>query len=101
MPFAFAGLWEHWQSNATGDSIETATLITTAANDFMATLHHRMPIVLEPPAADRWLAGDDTILDRAGSDGPRLRAWPVSRAVNNARNESAQLIEAVGEILTP
>ncbi|NCF52564.1 hypothetical protein GWP57_13225 [Gammaproteobacteria bacterium] len=100
MPFAFAGLWEHWQSRETGESIETATLITTAANGFMAELHDRMPVVLEPATADRWLAGEDDVMELATEYGPGLRAWPVDRRVNNARNEGAELIEPAGEILT-
>jgi len=98
-PFALAGLWEHWEAKETDESIDSATLITTAANDFMAQLHHRMPVVLEPTTAERWLAGDDDVLDEVAGAGPRLRAWPVNRRVNNARNEGEDLIEPDGETL--
>jgi len=91
-PFALAGLWEHWQSKERDESIQSATLITTAANDFMASLHHRMPVVLEAETADRWLAGDNELIDYVGHHGPALRAWPVDRRVNNARNEGEDLI---------
>jgi len=94
-PFALAGLWESWQSKESDKSIQSATLITTAANDFMASLHHRMPVILEPATADRWLAGDDDLIDYAISHGPELRAWPVDRRVNNARNEGADLIQPI------
>ena len=92
-PFAFAGLWENWQSKEDDDSLQSATLITTAANDFMASMHHRMPVILEPATADRWLAGDDDLLEYALRHGPQLRAWPVDRRVNNARNEGEELIK--------
>lgn len=98
-PFAFAGLWENWQSKDSEDSLQSATLITAAANDFMSSLHHRMPVVLDPETADRWLAGDDELIEFAVNHGPRLRAWPVDRRVNNARNEGEDLIEAAGEQL--
>ena len=39
-PFAFAGLWEHWQSKETDESLQTTTIVTTAANDFLSRLHH-------------------------------------------------------------
>lgn len=97
-PFAFLGLWESWQDKRSGDRLETATLITAAANDFMTSLHHRMPLVLHADATEAWLAGGDSaqaLADRM----PRLRAWPVSRRVNNARNEGPDLIEPEGEIL--
>ncbi len=98
-PFALAGLWEHWKDKQTGDALQTTTLITTAANEFMAPLHHRMPVVLEPPAADEWLAGSNDLLDDVAARTPPLQAWPVDRRVNNARNEGEELIEAAGDIV--
>ena len=91
-PFAFAGLWENWQSKETDDSIQSTTIITTAANEFMSALHHRMPIVLQADTADRWLAGDDELIDDVASNSPKFTAWPVDRRVNNARNEGEDLI---------
>ena len=98
-PFAFAGLWEQWRSKETDESLQTATLVTTQANDFLAPLHHRMPVILDRDRADRWLAGDDELVATAAADCPRLRAWPVDRRVNNARNEGDELIEPDGEVL--
>jgi putative SOS response-associated peptidase YedK len=98
-PFAFAGLWEQWHSKETDESLQTATLITTEANGFLAPLHHRMPVILENDRAERWLAGDDELIATAVADCPRLRAWPVDRRVNNARNEGDELIEPDGEVL--
>ncbi len=98
-PFAFAGLWENWHSKDTDETLETATLITTQANEFLTPLHHRMPVILEADRAERWLAGDDELISTARQDCPRLRAWPVDRRVNNARNEGDELIEPDGETL--
>lgn len=98
-PFAFAGLWEHWRSKESDDVIESATLITAEANDFMSRLHHRMPVIMEPATAERWLAGEDGIIDYAIEHTPRLRAWPVDRRVNSPRNEGEELIAPVGEKL--
>ena len=99
-PFAFAGLWENWQSKETDESLQTATIVTMAANDFLSKLHQRMPLVLEPDSAGRWLDGDMQLLDDALTSGLKFRAWPVDRKVNNARNESPELIEIVGEAVT-
>ncbi len=98
-PFALAGLWEHWKDKQTGDSLQTTTLITTEANEFMRPLHHRMPVVLEPASADEWLAGSNDLLDDVANRTPPLQAWPVDRRVNNARNEGDDLIEPDGEVL--
>jgi putative SOS response-associated peptidase YedK len=96
-PFAFAGLWEQWQSKTSDESLHTTTIVTTAANDFLSQLHHRMPIVLEPETATRWLDGDMSLLEYVTENSPAFRAWPVDRKVNNARNESPDLVDAAGE----
>ncbi len=97
-PFALAGLWESWKDRDTGEALQTTTLITTAANDFMAPIHHRMPVILQSEGADEWLAGSNVMLDDVASRTPELQAWPVSREVNNARNQGEQLIVPVGDV---
>ncbi len=96
-PFAFAGLWERWRDRESGQRLETAVIVTTAAPGFIAELHDRMPVVLNRDQGDRWLAGDRQVLAEAAAHPPALRAWPVDRQVNSAKNEGAQLIEPVGE----
>jgi putative SOS response-associated peptidase YedK len=51
-PFAFAGLWEHWQGD---EAIESCTILTTAANRRLAPIHPRMPVILAPEHYDIWL----------------------------------------------
>ncbi len=46
-PIAFAGLWEGWRDPA-GETLRTFAILTPAANDDMARLHDRMPMILEP-----------------------------------------------------
>ena len=98
-PFALAGLWENWTDKQTGESLQTTTVITADANDFMAPLHHRMPVILVAATANEWLAGAKDLLDDVAAITPALRAWPVDRRVNNARNEGEDLIAAAGDIL--
>ena len=95
-PLAFAGLWESWTDKSTGESLQTATIVTTAANTFMAPLHHRMPVVLVPETATGWLDSPDDVLSAFQDTAPELRAWPVSRRVNSPANDDAELIDAVG-----
>ncbi len=98
-PFALGGLWESWHDPESGDAIQSTALITTEANDYMRTLHHRMPMILEADAANDWLGGDRNMLEAAAENSPPLRAWPVDRRVNNARNQGEELIEPDGETL--
>jgi putative SOS response-associated peptidase YedK len=98
-PFALAALWEDWTDRDSGESLQTTTLITTDANDFMAPLHHRMPVILQAESASEWLAGAHGLLDDVAAITPPLQAWPVDQRVNNARNEGEELIRPVGEVL--
>lgn len=45
--WSFAGLWESWTDKASGEAIESYTIVTTQANKFMATMHDRMPVILD------------------------------------------------------
>jgi putative SOS response-associated peptidase YedK len=54
--FGFAGLWEGWKAPESDTWLKTFTIITTTANETIAPLHHRMPVILAPADYDRWLA---------------------------------------------
>ena len=99
-PFALAGLWENWNDKESGETLQTTTLITTEANDFMRPLHHRMPVIVQADAAGEWLTGSaEESLQHVLERTPSLQAWPVDRRVNNARNEGETLIDAAGDVL--
>jgi putative SOS response-associated peptidase YedK len=94
--FAFAGLYENWKA-PDETWVRSYTIITTTANDLMAPLHNRMPVILDREDEDLWLDPDATETERLL---PLLRpyparhmaAYPVSRAVNSPTNESPTLI---------
>ena len=58
--FAFAGLWDRWESSDK-DVIETCTILTTAANTVLDPIHGRMPVILPQAEYARWL--DPTLKD--------------------------------------
>ena len=97
--FAFGGLWETWASEETGEVLETTTIVTTEANDYLRQLHHRMPVVIEPGNAARWLGGDMDYLRDYSTSAPVVRAWPGDREVNNTRNDGTGLINPAGELV--
>jgi putative SOS response-associated peptidase YedK len=99
-PFAMAGLWEVWRDPANGDALESCTLVTTAPVPSIAHIHDRMPVIVPPDAYAEWLDPlnhDVERLDRLLTPAASLRvtARPVSRLVNNARNQGPSLIEPV------
>lgn len=54
-PMAFAGLWERWEGAAFGAPVLSCTILTTAANELLAPIHARMPVILSEDAHDAWL----------------------------------------------
>jgi putative SOS response-associated peptidase YedK len=83
--FAFAGLWEQW------NDLRTCTVITTEANEKMAAVADRMPVIVSPAEYSAWLAGGDVPLRPCPATVIDIRR--VGRAVNNARNEDSRLVE--------
>ena len=89
---AFAGLWETWMG-ADGSEIDTACILTTAANDTVAPIHNRMPVIVAPGDFERWLESQDGVADllHPAPDG-LMEAIPVSDRVNAAANDDPGLI---------
>jgi putative SOS response-associated peptidase YedK len=94
--FAFAGLWDHWESPNEG-VIETCTILTTAANAVLTPIHDRMPVILPAGEYDRWL---DPLLKNPDSLAPLLvpfppedmLATPVSPRVNTPSNDDEKCV---------
>lgn len=99
LPYAMAGLWESWQGED-GEPLESCAIITTGANDLVMQLHDRMPVILDAGEYDAWLdPGADDSEHLAKMLQPRpwpdMRAYPVGKILNNARNEDPPCIEPV------
>ena len=86
-PVAFAGCGESWMG-PNGEELETAAIVTTAANRELAPLHDRMPVVLPPDAFEAWLDCRNVDAETATRCRPArdglLEAYEVSPAVNRA-----------------
>ena len=54
-PFGFAGLWTGWRDPESGEWLRTCTIITTTANELVAPVHDRMPVILPRESEDAWL----------------------------------------------
>ena len=55
---SFAGLYDEWTSNNTGETFTTFTVITTTANEMMAEIHNsamRMPAILDKESESLWI----------------------------------------------
>ena len=93
---AMAGLYEWWK-RPDGTWLLTCCVLTTAANDDLMRIHDRMPVMVPKDRWNWWLDGRskvevEPLLDPALVP---LEAYPVSIAVNNARNNGPQLREPI------
>jgi putative SOS response-associated peptidase YedK len=97
--FGFAGLWEVWHS-PDGSEVRTCTILTTDANDFMQTIHNRMPVILHKEDYPLWLSSEEEptpVLQALMKpySGDELTAYPVSKMVNRPGNDAPELIQPV------
>ncbi|WP_299635840.1 SOS response-associated peptidase [uncultured Ruegeria sp.] len=92
-PIAFAGIWQNWgvDENRQG----TCAIVTTAANENLSTIHHRMPLILEPEHWPLWLGEVGKGAARLMQPGERdvLAFHRVGPAVNSNRASGPDLIE--------
>ncbi len=101
-PFAFAGLWERWENDGRS-GWDSCAIITTASSSLMQSIHHRMPVILASDAYSEWLdlkASDihRSIKSLQGSVAADFEAYPVSRLVNDPRNDYPACLEPLVEI---
>ena len=105
-PFALAGLWECWTPPQTSAETQqpwhSTTIITTEANEFAASIHHRMPVILNPNDYDRWLMEDGSQFDKLQSllinpsnfnQMTSFEMTAVSRHVNKVANDGPECIK--------
>jgi putative SOS response-associated peptidase YedK len=99
-PFGMAGLYEFWTEPESGETVTTCTIITTAANELMAALHNRMPVIVPRASYAAWLNPDYTdpvqvmpLIQPYPAD--QMAYYPVSRRVNSVTNDDPTLIERV------
>ncbi len=99
---AMAGLYEIWRDPTRADDDPerfrwTCTVLTTQAEDAVGHIHDRMPLTVPAERYAEWL--DPRVDDREGllallqpAAPGRLDAFPVSKDVNNVRNNGPELI---------
>lgn len=95
--FSMAGIWETWRNN--GTEVQSVAIITTDANDVVAELHDRMPVILDGEEEEAWLeTKDENALHELLYPYPAedTRSYEVATAVNNPGNEGPELIEPLG-----
>jgi putative SOS response-associated peptidase YedK len=96
-PFGMAGLYNRWKAPE-GELVCTSTIVTTDANEALAPIHDRMPVILAMNEAGIWL---DPAIHEKEKLLPLLKPYPtdemelyeVSANVNSPKNDSAENIK--------
>jgi putative SOS response-associated peptidase YedK len=93
--FAFAGIWDQWQGD--GKVITSCAIITTTANELLASVHDRMPVILSPSSQCAWLRTEARTAELTALLSPfpaeQMKAHAVSDEVNHATIDHEHLIE--------
>lgn len=85
--FAFAGLWEAWVG-PDGTSLQTYSIVTTAAEERMRHLHDRQPLVLRPEEYQPWLTDLEQATQLLQPAAPvAMEFYPVDPLVGNVKND--------------
>jgi putative SOS response-associated peptidase YedK len=103
--FAIAGLYERWHGPG-GEQVDSFTLLTRPARGVVATLHDRMPLIVDPSGYAAWL--DPSAPDPAGllsglpeTLGAALVARPVSTRVNDVHHDDPACLAPPEELPLP
>ena len=95
-PFAFAGLWDSWKGGEKPHL--TCCLLTTAANELVAPVHDRMPVLLSPEHYARWLdpgtpLGElEALLKPYPAEAMRMTA--ANPILNSPKNDGPECLDA-------
>jgi putative SOS response-associated peptidase YedK len=89
--FAFAGIWDRWR-DSTGTVVETCSILTTTPNAVTASIHDRMPVIVDPESYDLWLdpgMSDTRVVSHVlrPFDARQMRCYPVNTRINHTAND--------------
>jgi putative SOS response-associated peptidase YedK len=93
----FAGIWDTWRNR--GEVITSCAIVTTPANELVAELHNRMPVILRSDQYDVWVdrrADRRRLRERLKPlPASELKMYRVSSAINQPENEGVDLLARV------
>jgi len=93
-PFALAGIYDVWRNVATGEKLTTFCIVTCEPNELMATIHDRMPVILDPSDYGRWLSLKPAPRDLMKPfPADKMTMWPIGRNVGSPKNNTPDLLD--------
>jgi putative SOS response-associated peptidase YedK len=95
--FMFAGIWDEWLDNKV--PIASCAIVTTTANELLASVHDRMPVILNRESCRVWLDPNTPAeeLKKLLTPFPAslMKSHSVSSDVNSPENEDEHLPDYV------
>jgi len=101
-PFAFAGIWDKWVNQETGEIISSFAIITSAANPLLLKIgHHRSPVILDKSDEERWLDSAMHLSEVTELlhpyDNKMMNAYPISAEIKSPNTNGLHLLAPIGE----
>ena len=94
--FAMGGLWERWTSPE-GKRIESYCVVTVEANELVAPIHDRMPLILDDAGARLWMDPGASPADVEALLKPfpagQMETYPVNTLVSSPKTEGEICIQ--------
>jgi putative SOS response-associated peptidase YedK len=101
-PFALAGLWRELADPKTGELQDRYLVLTCNPNDFMAELHNRMPVIIDPADYNRWLSAAPPPLDLLRPfPAERMTAYEIGQPINRRGYDAPDIIDPAPSIVPP
>jgi putative SOS response-associated peptidase YedK len=97
-PFTLAAIWESWRRPDTGEDIRTFAVVTCPANELIAEIHDRMPVIIAPDDRSRWIGEEADPSDLMRPFPAHLMTmWPISTRVNSPSNDDPDILAPLDE----
>lgn len=98
--FSMAGVWDLWIDQATGEHVNSFSIITVPAVDRLATIHERMPAILNRKNRQLYL-DDSSSIDSVIKllkpyQNEQMNALPISELVNSPANNAKEILQPTG-----
>ncbi len=94
--FGIGGLWENRKEPSSGEWVRIFSLTTTDANELVAQIHNRMPLIVAPKDYVRWLSHEPDLRDlMVPFPAVPMRMWSISTRVNKPENDEPSILEPI------
>lgn len=103
-PFAFAGLYDHWQNSITSEIVTSFAIVTTPANALLQKIGvRRMPVILPKAYESDWIKSPRTLAQvlrmLQAFPSEKMNAYPVSERINKGGIDDLSILNPIGEKL--